>query len=190
MAHADQKYIEALVQNNHLLIQEIYSRFAPKVVSFVCKNNGSEPEARDLIQEVLMILFDQAKTKDLQLTCPFDAYFFLICKRKWYSILQKKSKNRVTEEPLTGFIAENVEEQVEETALFEEKNKIFKAVFEKLGNACKELLTLTFSISSMEEVAKKLGVSYGYARKKKSLCMAQLTKWVKESSAYNQLKNL
>ncbi len=189
MTHADQKYIEALLHNNHLLINEIYSRFAPKVVSFVCKNNGSEPEARDLIQEVLLIIYDQAKTKNLQLTCPFDAYFFLICKRKWYSILQKKYRNRVTEEPVTGFIAESVEEQVEETALFEEKNKLFETVFEKLGNACKELLKLTFSISSMEEVAKKLGVSYGYARKKKSLCIAQLTKWVRESSAYNQLKN-
>ncbi len=189
MIHADQKYIEALLQNNNLLVGEIYSKFSPKVIAFVCKNNGSEEEAQDLIQEVLMIIYDQAKTKGLQLTCPFDAYFFLICKRKWFNKLQKKSKNRVTQEPVTGFIAENIEEQVEETALFEQKNKLFETVFEKLGNACKELLKLTFTIKSMEEVAKKLGVSYGYARKKKSLCIAQLTKMVRESSVYNQLKN-
>lgn len=188
MTHSDQKYVDALLHNNHLLISEIYTRFTPKVISFVKKNSGNETEARDLIQEVLLIIYDQAKTKNLQLTCPFDAYFFLICKRKWYTILQKKSKNRVTDEPITGFISENVESQVDETVLFEKKNKLFEHFFEKLGEACKKLLKLTFSIKSMEEVAEKLGVSYGYARKKKSLCIGKLTKMVQESSMYKQLK--
>lgn len=189
MVHTDQKYIEALLKNNNLLIGEIYNRFAPKVVSFVCKNNGTEAEARDLIQDVLLIIYDQAKTKGLQLSCPFDAYFFLICKRKWFTLLQKKSKSRVTQEPISGFIAENIEDQVEETVLFDERNELFQQVFKNLGNACKELLKLTFTIKSMEEVAKILGVSYGYARKKKSLCIAQLTKRVQETSIYSRLKN-
>jgi adenine/guanine phosphoribosyltransferase-like PRPP-binding protein len=42
----------------------------------------------------------------------------------------------------------------------------------------------------MEEVAKVLGVTYGYVRKKKSLCMGQLTKLVQASNAYKNLKDL
>ena len=68
MTHSDQKYVDALLHNNHLLISEIYTRFTPKVISFVKKNSGNETEARDLIQEVLLIIYDQAKTKNLQLS--------------------------------------------------------------------------------------------------------------------------
>jgi hypothetical protein len=40
----------------------------------------------------------------------------------------------------------------------------------------------------MEEVADFLGVTYGYARKKKSQCMGKLTQLVKNSNEFNQLK--
>ena len=62
-------------------------------------------------------------------------------------------------------------------------------MFQKLGNACKELLTATFKIKSMEEVAASLGVTYAYARKKKSLCIGKLTELVQESPKFNQLNN-
>src|SRR5690606_40520873 len=63
--------------------------------SYVCKNSGDETAARDIIQETLITIYDQAKTKGLKLTCPFDAYFFLICKRKWLNTLKKSgSKDR------------------------------------------------------------------------------------------------
>jgi RNA polymerase sigma factor (sigma-70 family) len=188
MIHKDQKYINGLLNNDSRIIDEIYKKFTKKIIAFVCKNNGNESDAKDLIQDVILLIYDQAKTKGLQLSCPFDAYFFLICKRKWFTILKKKSRNRVTEEPLTGFIAENLEEAADQTMLFEEKTALFQEVFEKLGDACKKLLKLTLTIKSMDEVAKKLGVSYGYARKKKSLCMGQLTKWVQESNVFDHLK--
>ena len=40
----------------------------------------------------------------------------------------------------------------------------------------------------MDEVAKKLKVSYAYARKKKSECMAKLITLVKQSPKFNSLK--
>lgn len=185
--HEDQKYIEALLTNNHRLIAEIYSKYAPKVIGYVKKNSGDDAAAKDLIQDVLMTIYDQAKTKNLQLTCPFDAYFFLICKRKWLTIAKKNSTQRVTKEPLIGFISETVEDQVNATEDFEDKMALFKDVFQKLGDTCKQLLQLSFGKYSMEEVAIQLDISYAYARKKKSLCIGQLTKWVQESALYKNL---
>jgi adenine/guanine phosphoribosyltransferase-like PRPP-binding protein len=40
----------------------------------------------------------------------------------------------------------------------------------------------------MEEVAQKLGITYAYARKKKSLCIGELTRMVRESSEFKNLK--
>jgi RNA polymerase sigma factor (sigma-70 family) len=188
--HEDQKYIEALLNNDNRLIAEIYSKYAPKVIGYVKKNSGDEAAAKDLIQDVLMTIFDQAKTKHLILTCPFDAYFFLICKRKWLTIAKKNSTQRVTKEPLIGFISETVEDQVNATEDFEDKMALFKDVFQNLGDTCKQILQLSFGKYSMEEVATQLDISYAYARKKKSLCIGQLTKWVQESALYKNLNRI
>lgn len=188
--HEDQKFIDALLKNDHRLIAEIYSKYAPKVIGYVKKNSGDEAAAKDLIQDVLMTIYDQAKTKNLQLTCPFDAYFFLICKRKWLTIAKKNSNQRVTKEPLIGFISETVEDQVNATEDFEDKMDLFKDVFQKLGDTCKQILQLSFGKYSMEEVAAQLDISYAYARKKKSLCIGQLTKWVQESTLYKNLNRI
>ena len=86
--HPDQMYIEGLANNNSAVIQSIYKKFVPKVVSYIRNNSGDEDQAQDVVQEVLILLFNQAKAKKLQLTCPFDAYFFLLCKRKWLNELK------------------------------------------------------------------------------------------------------
>jgi RNA polymerase sigma factor (sigma-70 family) len=186
--HEDQKYIEGLAQNNSFIIQSIYEKFAPKVIGYVCKNSGDPDKAQDLIQEVLMVIYDQAKTKNLQLTCPFDAYFFLLCKRRWLNVLKKSSLKEVTinEEIVSTY--EPLHEPIIETETFETQQTLYEKMFQKLGNVCKELLTKSFQLDSMENVAKALNISYGYARKKKSICTGKLTKMIQESPAYQNLK--
>ena len=187
--HEDQKYIEGLLGNNSFVIQAIYNKFAPKVISYIKSNSGDEDSAKDIIQEALITIYHQAKEKNLQLTCPFDAYFFLLCKRKWLNELKKTNKKEVTINEETLSKNDSALELVDETDLFEEKQSLFNLMFQQLGTACKDLLKATFKIKSMEEVAKSLGVTYAYARKKKSLCIGKLTKLVKESPKYNQLYN-
>ncbi len=186
--HDDQKYIDGLAQNNSFVIQSIYVQFAPKIIGYVCKNSGDREQAEDLIQEVLLVIYDQAKTKNLQLTCPFDAYFFLLCKRKWLNILKKPSLQEVTINEEIVSANEPVQETVLETETFETRQSLYEHMFQKLGDVCKELLTKSFELDSMEEVAKVLNVTYGYARKKKSLCIGQLTKMIQESPVYQNLK--
>ncbi|MFC0603756.1 RNA polymerase sigma factor [Winogradskyella pulchriflava] len=185
--HEDQKYIDGLAKNNGFIIQTIYDKFVPKVVNYIKQNSGDTAKAQDIVQDTLVTIYNQAHQKDLQLTCPFDAYFFLLCKRKWLNELKKNNKKEVTinEEVLSK---DDAAQQLSfETSIFEEKQALFNEMFQKLGDACKDLLKATFKIKSMEEVAASLNVSYAYARKKKSLCIGQLTKLVQASPKFNQL---
>lgn len=186
--HPDQIYIEGLANNNSAIIQTIYKKFVPKVVHYIRTNSGDEDQAQDVIQEVLIVLFDQAKAKKLVLTCPFDAYFFLLCKRKWLNEIKKVSNKGVTIQDDFASINEPTEEMVTQTELFEEKQQLFDTMFQKLGEKCQEVLKLSFVLKTMEEVAEKLNVTYGYVRKKKSLCTGQLTQWIQESSQFKSIK--
>ncbi|WP_163518161.1 RNA polymerase sigma factor [Gelidibacter japonicus] len=186
--HEDQKYIEGLKQNNSFVIQSIYEKFAPKVVNYIKQNSGDEDKAKDVIQETIMTIYNQAHEKKLQLTCPFDAYFFLLCKRRWLNYLKKSDTKGVTinEELLSD--GDDAVALAFETTLHERQHELFEDMFQKLGQACKDLLKATFKIKSMEEVAESIGVTYAYARKKKSLCIGQLTKLVQASPKYQHLK--
>lgn len=186
--HADQVFIDGLVANNSQIISSIYKKFVPKVVNAIKQNSGSYDQAQDVVQEVLIAIFNQAKTKGLQLTCPFDAYFFLLCKRKWLNELNKVENKKVTNTENFVYKSDLAEELVLETEMYSQKEELYKQMFEKLGEKCKEMLQTSFTLKTMEEVAEKLKVSYAYARKKKSLCTAELTKLIQDSVVFKNLK--
>ncbi|PKP17631.1 MAG: sigma-70 family RNA polymerase sigma factor [Bacteroidetes bacterium HGW-Bacteroidetes-23] len=186
--HADQYFIDGLIENNSAIIQSIYKKFAPKVIHYIKTNNGDVDYAQDVIQEVLMTIYNQAKTKDLKLTCPFDAYFFLLCKRRWLNELKKSSNKQVTIQDDTLSTDDSITQMVLTTEDFDEKQALFDQMFQKLGEKCQELLKLSFVTKTLDEVAIKLNVSYAYVRKKKSLCTGQLTELIQQSSQYKSLK--
>jgi RNA polymerase sigma factor (sigma-70 family) len=187
--HADHIYIEALLKNDSRVLSQLYEKFSHKIVAYVRNNNGNTDDAQDIIQETLVTIYHQAKEKNFILTCPFDAYFYLLCKRRWLNELKKRGNNRVTILEDEASIKDEHEQQVEETEIFEQQSQLFESKFKELGAKCQELLKATFKIKSMEEVAEFLGVTYGYARKKKSQCMGKLTQLVKNSNEFQQLKD-
>lgn len=187
--HEDHIYIEALLNNNSRVLSKIYEKYSYKIVAMVKKNSGHADDAQDIIQETLVTIYHQAKEKGFVLTCPFDAYFYLLCKRRWLNELKKRGNNKVTIIDDVTSITEEQTQQAEETEVFEQQHRLFELKFKELGLKCQELLKTSFKIKSMEKVAEILGVSYGYARKKKSQCMGKLTQLVKNSNEFNHLKS-
>ncbi len=185
--HPDQLYIDGLLQNNSSIIQSIYKKFVPKVKNYIRTNSGDDDQAQDVIQEVLITIYNQAKTNGLQLTCPFDAYFFLLCKRRWLNELKKSSNKEVTLMDDNVSTDEPVQEMAFQTETFDEKQSLFDEMFQKLGEKCQEVLKLSFVTKTMEEVAEKLNVTYGYVRKKKSLCTGQLTEMIQQSPRFRSI---
>lgn len=177
--HEDQRYIIGLVNNDTVVINEIYKRCAGKIKSWIVFNNGSEDDAADIFQEALMDVYRQGKYKSLELSCPFEPYLLLICKRKWLNEIKKKSILPVTnhEEDLLH-IGEDTFANADELENQAQQSKIFLEAFGKLGERCKEIITWSMRGEAQEKVAEALGVTYGYLRKKKSECMAALMKMV------------
>lgn len=177
--HSDQRYIVGLVNNDTVIINEIYKRCAAKVKSWIVFNNGSDDDAADIFQESLMDIYRQAKYKSLELTCPFEPYILLICKRKWLNEIKKRSILPVTnsEEDLLH-IGEDTFANADYLENQEAQSKLFFKAFEKLGERCREIISWSMKGEAQEKVAEALGVTYGYLRKKKSECMTSLIKMV------------
>lgn len=91
MAHPDQKYVQALVSYDKELLDELYKKYFGKIKWMVLKNNGSEEDAADLFQDALMGIYHKAKLDSFELTCPLDAFLYLVCKKSG-SIFWRKGK--------------------------------------------------------------------------------------------------
>jgi len=177
--HADQRYLLSLLNNDNQLIGEIYRLFAPGITRYIMANRGSEDDAADIFQESLIDLYNQAKYKGLELTCPFEPFLLLVCKRKWLNELKKRGNSPVTKstEDLYEY-GEDVFAAAERLAGEEGKARVFLQQFQRLGEKCRELLKRSLTGDRQEKIAEALGVTYGYLRKKKSECMATLLSYI------------
>ena len=178
--HEDQYYIAGLLANDSKVIQQIYARFSSKVKRLIVSNSGTIDDAGDIFQESLIDIYNQAKYKNLELSCPFEPFFLMVCKRKWLNHLKKKSNLQVTnnEEDLLA-IGEDVFLQADKLVEEEEQSKLFVRMFEKLSERCREIISLTLTEEHQEKIAERLKVTYGYLRKKKSECVSSLMQMIK-----------
>jgi RNA polymerase sigma factor (sigma-70 family) len=141
-------------------------------------NSGSEDDAADILQEALIDIYKQAQQKKLQLTCPFEPFLLLVCKRKWLNILKKRGRQPVTKDVDDVSIGEDVFAMAEQLKHQDKKMELFLQCFKELGKACQEIIQKCLGGGDQEKIAEQLKVSYGYLRKKKSECMASLTKMI------------
>ena len=179
--HQDHRFIEALLSNDGRVVQEIYDKIAGKIKRYIINNSGSENDAADILQEALIDIYQQAKYKSFKLSCPFEPFLLLVCKRKWLNELKKRSILPVTKiDDALLVIGEDVFAEAELLEKQDEEAQRFTLMFEKLGDRCKEIISESLKGDAQELVAEKLGVTYGYLRKKKSECMAALIKLIKQ----------
>lgn len=189
ITHPDQKYIDSLLTNNTVILEELYKKFSGKIKWMVLQNNGSETDAGDILQEALLSIYKKAKGGNFILSCPFDAFLYAVCRNKWMKELSKRKRRGVTITDIEEYstLSEDTFRLSEEVNLHQARKDLLMEKLGELGDSCKQLLHLSWSGKSMEEVADMLKVTYGYARKKKSECMGKLVILVKESSQFTSL---
>ena len=172
------------------MLDELYRKFSGKIKGMILNSNGTEDDAADIFQDALLSVYDKAKKNgSFTLTCPLDAFLYLICKNRWINELKKRKNAKVTITDAEGYnISEDSFKLAEEFILQQQRKTFLLEKLEELGNTCRELLLLSWSEKSMDDVAGILNMSYGYARKKKSDCIGKLIVLVKESREYNFLK--
>ncbi len=190
MIHKDNSYIVGLRNNDNACIQSIYKQYSEKIKQLVLHNNGNENDAADIFQEALVYIYNRAHNSTFALTCPFEAYLYMVCKNKWITVLQKRKNNKVTLTEDVGYSINDADTSgIAIMEQKEEKIKLIENAVDKIGNSCAALLKLSWQGIHMQEVGKQLNMTYAYVRKKKSECMGKLIDLIKKEPAYQMLIN-
>jgi RNA polymerase sigma factor (sigma-70 family) len=183
--HNDQKYIEALRTNDARLLNDIYKQYAPGIKAYLKSRGAADEEAGDIFQEALIDIYKLAADGKFELTCPFEAFLLLVCKRKWLNMIKKNATQRVTKSLDDGYT--NVADDADEIAALHtdqlEKESLVMEMLQQISKRCREIIMASYTDKSQEKSAEAFGVSYAYWRKKKSICMAELIKLVKSKKS-------
>lgn len=189
--HPDNKYIEALLKNDTELLDELYGRFSSKIKYLVLQNNGTEADAADIFQEAIVDIYKKAKA-GFTLTCPMEAFLYLVCRNRWLNHITRKKYNSVTfadDEGYSNLVSDDSFANAEQILISQNRKNLIELKLFDLGDSCRELLQLNWSGKKLEEIANLMKTSYAYIRKKKGDCMGKLVDLIKSSPDYKLLLN-
>ena len=187
---SEQEIIRALKTNDHSFISELYKIHLPVITRYVSYNNGKEEDAKDLIQQALLIVFQKVRTNEFELRCSFKTYLYSICKNLWLKELRKKKIEQKS--PLNPDDVEEIEQivDIEEEYNYSVQYFLYRWHYHNLSDICRNLLKMALSKLSYNEIAQKLGFANGeVARKKKYRCKELLIKRIKNDPRYKEFED-
>lgn len=178
----DSDYLAAVRNNNSVLLGDLYSQFYPKVLALVRNKGGSAQDAQDVFQDALIVIYKKLMKNELLLSSSFELYLKGVCRLIW---LKKHSRNnRVSN-------VSNPEIELKKIAIeakvdFQEldRTKLLYNKLEVLSEDCRTLLLYTFSKLSGAEIAKKMGYTIEYVKRKRYKCKQRLMELIKSDPQY------
>jgi DNA-directed RNA polymerase specialized sigma24 family protein len=79
--------LAGLKSRNEKILREYYKLYYGGIRHFVLKNSGNEEDARDLMQDLLLVLFQKVRSDSFKLTCSLGTYLFSVSRLLWFKEL-------------------------------------------------------------------------------------------------------
>ncbi len=173
----DKALLEGLARSEKGAIEAIYRENYGMVQALVLNNTGSPDDARDIFQEVMIVLYEKAGLESFELNCQLKTFVYSVARRLWLKKLQQMQRYNSTP-------VENLQETVpvdEDIELHEQKNQQFgymESAMGKIGEPCKSLLEAYYlQKKQMQDIAADFGYTNAdNAKTQKYKCLVRLKK--------------
>ena len=152
----------------------------------ITQKGGSSEDSKDIFQDGLMIMLEKIDNKDFVLTCKFKTFLYCVCENLWKMVLVKRqaANNYLIRKEDSEYEKDFTE--IMDKDLYE---NLFWEVFDTLDESSKKILKLYWQEVPPQEIADRLGFTYGYVRKRKCEAQIDLTNKVKKHPDYRRIMN-
>jgi RNA polymerase sigma factor (sigma-70 family) len=181
---SDSEIIECLRKRQNHVVKYLSDRYLPMIRMMVFQNGGNADDANDIFQDALIIMLEKIDSNDLTLTCKFKTYLYCICENLWKRVLGKR---QVAANYISSKNDDEAEKDISEEMDHQLHEQIFKDAFESMDVTSKAILNYYWQDMPPQEIADKLGLTYGYVRKRKCEAQTELTEKVKKHPAYRRI---
>jgi len=183
--NSNESIISGLISYDDSVLHYLYKEFFPMIRNLVVTNSGSEDDAKDILQEGLIVIYEKAKNNELDLSCTIKTYLYSVCRNLWLKELRKSGRqvsfNEIHNETIP------VTDETEEQENLSNQQQIITKLIEQIGESCKQILIYFYYENlSMNGIADKMGyTNAGNAKTQKYKCLKKLQKM-----ALEQYKNI
>lgn len=186
LAHSDQRLIEGISKGDYKILDEIYAKHSSAIFKMVLDNNGTSDDAKDVMQEALVIVYKKSQDINFKLTSSFFTFFYSVCRNIWWRMLQKKRNKPTDVIDDNHDISAGID--IENEIMTRERQRFYVQKMKELSAGCRQLLELFLEGKTMREITDLLKFgSEGYARKRKYKCKKQLLNKVKNDPLLSEL---
>jgi|WetSurSiteA1Bulk_404760.scaffolds.fasta_scaffold00196_6 RNA polymerase sigma factor (sigma-70 family) len=170
---SDAELLNGLLNRNEEVLREYYLTYYQIIRRFILTNNGTEEDAKDLFQDVLMVLFQKVRQENFKLTCSLGTYLYSVSRFLWLKELGKRKRVIKKAVDMEEFI--DTETDIAQISDHNERLKIYRLYFEKLSADCRKVLTLFMEGRSIAEITVIMGyTSEQHTRNRRYRCKLAL----------------
>lgn len=154
-------------------LRQLYFDNRAVIRAFVRENNGTEEEAKDVVQDAVIAFYENVKMGKFRGESAISTYLFSIARFMWLNRLKRKQLENNT---LERTIHENAEPSLPQRITDRETRQHLADLFGRLQSGCQEvLMDALYHDFSMKEIAARMGYeNEQVARNKKHGCMKKL----------------
>nr|NQU91987.1 sigma-70 family RNA polymerase sigma factor [Bacteroidota bacterium] len=185
---SDQQYIDAICTNKGKIIDSFYEEKFRSIKNFVISCGGTYEDAKDVMQESMMRLFDRVRKENFTLKGKLDNYFFIICRNTTNEKMYHEKRFRNSTLQMDSSLG--ADDIGMNPTLDEQRLNILWDCLAELRLICRQIIDMRIQDMPHAEIAKKLKLgNASIVRRRKHTCLENLRLLIKKHSAYKNLNN-
>lgn len=175
--YTDSELLEALRSGKGMnpVLKFLYRQNFEVLKVYIIQNSGSEQDAEDIFQEVLVSFIELVRLEKFRGDSSVKTFLYSLTRNTWLNELKRKGRADVREMKFEK-AKDTVDVDASQQIAGRESRKQVMDVVEKLGDLCKKiLLAYYYEDRSMKEIVDIAGYdSEQVVRNKKYKCLKQL----------------
>lgn len=184
---SDNEIIDCLRKRESYVVKYLSDKYLPVIRLMVFQGGGTSEDANDIFQDGLIIMLEKIDLEGFFLKSKFRTYLYCVCENLWNSVLDKR---KAAANYVTNHVEHDSQNDIADIIDRELHHEIFRDVFEKMDKSSRDVLNLYWQDVPLEEIAERLGFTYGYVRKRKCEAQNELIARVRKHPGYiNFLKS-
>jgi RNA polymerase sigma factor (sigma-70 family) len=184
--YTKQELIEGIARSDSNIIKQIYSENFRTIRHMVVSNSGNEYDAKDVFQEVLVILYRKTRDKNFELTCSLNTFLYSIARIFWLNELKNRKRSCEFIDMEDQFV--NLDQSVTEIIERNDRLRLYREKFEELSEDCKKILRMFLNNIPIKEITKIMRYSSDqHTKNRRFRCKKSLIDRIRNNSKFNEL---
>jgi RNA polymerase sigma factor (sigma-70 family) len=190
MTYSTTQIKDGLLRSDPDIFRHLYRTQGAMIVGYVRKNNGSEHDAREMVQTVILELWNAVREGRYQEEGKLDRFVYMLTSNRWRDELRRRKVRQTDElDPARQQVMDDSDMSVEAAIAKDTRIEAIHHCLQRLEAPCDDIIRL-YHLEEMklQDVAAQMNYDYNNLRKRIFDCRKKLKKLVEDYLQTPQLE--